>query len=81
MTPKSIPKFNPHPPPNMEYMLDHFTHRFSWVAMPSLKHRIVFVVAARDELLPPVAALVEGFGAFSFLTPNQLLMFAVVLNC
>ena len=49
--------------------------------MPSLKLRIVFVVAARDELLPPVAALVEGFGAFSFLTPNQLLMFAVVLNC
>ena len=65
----------------MEYMLDHFTHRFSWVAMPSLKLRIVFAVAARDELLPPVAALVEGFGASSFLTPNQLLMFAVVLKC
>jgi hypothetical protein len=49
--------------------------------MPSLKLRIEFAVAARDELLPPVAALVEGFGASSFLTPNQLLMFAVVLNC
>jgi len=62
-------------------MLDNFTHRFSWVAMPSLKLRIVFAVVARDELFKPVAALVEGLGASSFLTPNQLLMFAVVLNC
>ena len=46
--------------------------------MPSLKLRIVFAVAARDELLPPVAALVEGLGASAFLTPNQLLMFAVI---
>jgi hypothetical protein len=63
------------PPPSI---LDNFTHRFSWVAMPSLKLRIVFAVVAREELLPPVTALVEGFFASSFLTPNQLLMFAVV---